>query len=92
MPKTVRLLVSGRVQGVSYRAWTVQTAHELGLQGWVRNRSDGTVEAVFSGDEAQVDMMYERCKQGPTSARVEGIEVFACDEKLSGGFVAKSTL
>ncbi len=48
MPKTIRVIISGRVQGVGYRAWTVAMAGDSGLKGWVRNRSDGTVEAVFA--------------------------------------------
>ena len=68
------VLVRGRVQGVGYRAWTEYTALERGLQGWVRNRSDGCVEAVFVGPEDAVAAMIEACRTGPGSARVELVD------------------
>ena len=72
-PKTVTVRIEGRVQGVYYRAWTEQTARRLGLDGWVRNRRDGSVEAVFSGPEMQVDEMVRRCAEGPADARVTDV-------------------
>ena len=69
------LVIHGRVQGVFYRGWAVQTARALGLAGWVRNRRDGTVEAVVQGDEQSVESFIERAKEGPPAAQVEGIEV-----------------
>ena len=77
--KSVRAVISGRVQGVWYRAWTEKEATERGLSGWVRNCSDGTVEAVFSGTEADVDAMLVACRTGPRLARVEGVVAEACD-------------
>ena len=68
--KTVTVRIEGRVQGVYYRAWTEQTARRLDLDGWVRNRRDGTVEAVFSGHPSQVDTMLRRCADGPPDAHV----------------------
>lgn len=88
--KTVRAVISGRVQGVWYRAWTEQEAIARGLDGWVRNRSDGTVEAVFSGPDAQVDAMLDACKTGPRLARVEGVVAAACDPP-DPGFVTRAT-
>ena len=76
--KSVRAVISGRVQGVWYRAWTEKEATERGLSGWVRNCSDGTVEAVFSGTEADVDAMLVACRTGPRLARVEGVVAEAC--------------
>jgi len=74
----VRLRVSGRVQGVAYRAWTERQATSLGLSGWVRNRRDGSVEAVLCGAEDAVLEMIRRCHRGPPLARVaevrQGIE------------------
>lgn len=70
----IHVIITGRVQGVGYRAWTVRNAQALGLSGWVRNRRDGTVEAVFQGDETSVNDMLTRCKRGPLMARVEHIE------------------
>ena len=72
--QSVHLRITGRVQGVGYRAWTEDTAHELGLQGWVRNRNDGAVEAVFAGEGAAVATMIEKCRQGPYGAQVTGID------------------
>jgi acylphosphatase len=69
----VRVRITGRVQGVWYRGWTVDEARRLGLWGWVRNRRDGSVEAVFSGPECAVREMVERCRQGPPAAVVTGI-------------------
>ena len=71
--KTVRVVVSGRVQGVWFRAWTTEKAQALGLDGWVRNRRDGSVEAVFSGEEAAVDEMVAACGKGPPLARVADV-------------------
>ena len=70
---TVRVRIKGRVQGVWYRGWTVDQARRLGLSGWVRNRRDGSVEAVFHGPEAAVRAMIELCRQGPPAASVDEI-------------------
>lgn len=69
-PKCVRVQIEGRVQGVWFRAWTVQEASRRGLAGWVRNRRDGSVEAVFAGPTAQVDDMIAACHRGPPAAQV----------------------
>jgi acylphosphatase len=71
-----RVVVRGRVQGVGYRAWTEDTAILNGLDGWARNRRDGTVEAVFAGPPEAVDGMIEACRRGPESARVDAVDVF----------------
>ena len=68
------VLIHGRVQGVGYRAWAEDTARELDLQGWVRNRRDGAVEAVFAGPGEVVAKMIEACRQGPYGAHVTGID------------------
>jgi acylphosphatase len=68
-----RAVIHGRVQGVGYRAWLEHQAVSLGLQGWVRNRRDGSVEAVFEGTEEVVTGMVASCKRGPSSARVDGV-------------------
>ena len=75
--KTVRLRISGRVQGVSYRYWTVGEATQRGLNGWVRNRRDGSVEALVSGPIGAVDDLIEACRRGPSAARVTDIEIGA---------------
>ena len=65
--------VHGRVQGVGYRAWTERVALSRGLTGWVRNRRDGSVEAVFIGDEEAIAAMVEACRGGPAGAFVEAV-------------------
>jgi acylphosphatase len=70
-----RVVIRGRVQGVGYRVWTEDTALDLGLDGWVRNRRDGSVEAVLAGPEDTVARMIEACRRGPSSARVEAVDV-----------------
>ena len=72
--RALRVRIRGRVQGVGYRAWTAWQASDLGLGGWVRNRSDGTVEAAFFGPAEVVDEMVRRCARGPRAARVEALE------------------
>ncbi len=79
--RIVRVRVQGRVQGVGYRAWTADVAAELGLDGWVRNRRDGSVEALFAGPPDRVAGMLERCRQGPRAAKVTALE----NEEEEGG-------
>jgi acylphosphatase len=75
MPDIIRhVTIRGRVQGVGYRAWTSHTAQGLNLKGWVRNRRDGSVEAVFAGPSDIVDQMIEACRRGPGSARVDAVD------------------
>ena len=68
------VLIRGRVQGVGFRAWTEVTALERRLQGWVRNRRDGAVEALFIGLEIDVLSMIEECRFGPHGARVDFVD------------------
>jgi acylphosphatase len=68
------VVVRGRVQGVGYRAWTEITALERGLEGWVRNRRDGSVEALFIGPKNEVAAMIEDCRSGPPGARVDAVD------------------
>jgi acylphosphatase len=67
------VLIRGRVQGVAYRAWTQMTALDLGLEGWVRNRRGGDVEALFKGPAEAVASMIDACRHGPPGARVDDI-------------------
>ena len=67
---SVRVRITGRVQGVGYRGWTVQAAVILGLSGWVRSSRDGSVEAVFQGGQNQIDQMIDKLYQGPFGAVV----------------------
>lgn len=68
------VLIRGRVQAVGFRAWTEYTARRHGLHGWVRNRRDGSVEAVFAGSPEAVAEMIEACRRGPPAARVDRVE------------------
>jgi acylphosphatase len=70
---SIRVRITGRVQGVWYRGWAVDQARRLGLAGWVRNRLDGSVEAVFSGPEPVVRAMIDQCRHGPPAAVVREI-------------------
>ena len=81
MNEARHIIVHGRVQGVFYRDWTVATARESGLVGWVRNLSDGTVEAHLEGDKAAIDHMISAMRQGPPQAaptRIEQQEAQIC--------------
>jgi len=71
--KAVRVRIEGRVQGVWFRAWTTEQATRRNLRGWVRNRRDGSVEALFAGDASAVDDMIAACWQGPPLAHVENV-------------------
>ncbi|KAA8518720.1 hypothetical protein F0562_016506 [Nyssa sinensis] len=90
--KTVRVVVKGRVQGVFYRNWTVENATQLGLKGWVRNRRDGSVEALFSGIPDKVQEMEQRCRRGPPDAMVTDLQVSACSDDPGTGFQRKPTV
>lgn len=70
---SVLLRITGTVQGVGYRYALQREAQRLGLRGWVRNRRDGSVEALFTGPEQVVAAMIEACRRGPSSARVEAV-------------------
>ena len=71
----VRAYISGRVQGVGYRFWTLCEAEALGIAGWVQNWPDGRVEAAFEGTSAQIEQMLQRCRRGPQGAKVENVTV-----------------
>ncbi len=90
--KALRLVISGRVQGVFFRDWTVRTASSLHLNGWVRNRSDGTVEALLVGLADEVDKMVEQCRYGPRSAKVDHIEISIAAGITRRGFRQKPTV
>jgi acylphosphatase len=91
MQRTVRVRIAGHVQGVGYRAWTEWEANELGLGGWVRNRRDGTVEAVFSGSAAAVTEMLRRCEVGPPGAHVARVDIIGEDPGPFQGFAVRPT-
>jgi acylphosphatase len=80
----VRVVVEGRVQGVYFRAQTQDMALSLGLNGWVKNRGDGSVEALFEGDRDRVEQMIQWCHRGPSHARVTAVR--PTWEEYSGEF------
>jgi acylphosphatase len=84
--ETVRLRITGRVQGVGYRFWAIRTAERLGLRGWVRNRSDGSVEALVTGTREAVAAMIEANRDGPPGAQVTEVAVVSDEDDRSLGF------
>ena len=70
-----RVIIEGRVQGVFFRQQTQEMAFRLGVKGWVKNRRDGSVEAVFEGDRERVDQIIQWCYRGPSEARVKNVSV-----------------
>lgn len=90
MQASRHLVITGRVQGVGYRHAMVRKASELGVEGWVRNRTDGSVEAVVHGDADAVAAMLAWARRGPRNARVDGIEVEPAEGEFSG-FAALAT-
>lgn len=88
---SVLVRVRGRVQGVWYRGWTVEQATRRGLRGWVRNRHDGSVEALFCGPAATVDEMIAACRHGPRAAHVESVERAPAEAYEGAGFATLAT-
>lgn len=81
--------ISGRVQGVFFRASTVDEAAARGVDGWVRNSSDGRVEAVFEGEKSAVETMIAWCRKGPPPARVSSVEVVWEEPKSEASFTVR---
>ncbi len=81
-----RLIIAGKVQGLGYRDWMVAKARELGVSGWVRNRSDGTVEALIDGDVAAVEELSRLCRRGPRLAEVSSITEELAEPPEESGF------
>ncbi len=82
-PHTRRLLIRGRVQGVGFRYATVRTAERIGVTGWVRNRADGSVEAVVQGTAEAVEAIVAWARRGPEAAIVESLEVFEAEGEFA---------
>lgn len=89
--KTVVARIEGRVQGVWFRRWTQDQARSFGINGWVRNRRDGAVEALFSGTEEAVARMIEQCWQGPQAAQVTQVTETAAEPPDRSGFQVLDT-
>ena len=86
-----RLLVTGTVQGVGFRAWTAREARRRHLRGWVRNRRDGSVEALLIGEAADVDAVAEACRRGPMMARVAEVRREPARDDGTPGFEQRAT-
>jgi acylphosphatase len=82
----IRVIIRGRVQGVGYRAWTAREAQARGLDGWVRNRRDGTVEALFAGEADALRHMLSACRAGPSFAQVTGLDETPAEDPEARGF------
>jgi acylphosphatase len=82
--KIVRVTIGGDVQGVGYRAWMERKARAAGVRGWVRNRLNGDVEALFAGPPDAVEALRAACWRGPAQARVEKVEVVEADPATLG--------
>ncbi|WP_460449996.1 acylphosphatase [Alsobacter sp. SYSU BS001988] len=91
MTRNVRVVITGRVQGVGYRAWTERHAVRRGLSGWVRNRADGSVEAVFCGEPQAVDDMLLACRHGPRMSEVAQVTAVDHAEPVAAGFAMLPT-
>jgi acylphosphatase len=89
--ETVRIRITGRVQGVGYRLWAMRMAASLRLRGWVRNRADGSVEALVTGASEAVAAMIQACRDGPSGARVTGMTATPDEDDGSVGFDARPT-
>jgi acylphosphatase len=90
--RSALLRITGRVQGVGYRAWAIETAARLGVRGWVRNRGDGSVEALVIGTEEAVAAVIEACRNGPFAAWVAGVAVSDAADDGSDGFRPRPTM
>lgn len=89
--RTVQVRIEGRVQGVGYRAFVEIAAIELGLEGWVRNRRDGSVEALFQGAHEAVAEMLQRCEMGPPAAAVVRVATIGEGGGVFRGFTVLPT-
>ena len=86
------VIISGRVQGVGYRSWAAKQAERLGVVGWVRNRTDRTVEAIFQGTEGQITSLIDQCRSGPLAAKVMDIVITDTDIGEYGSFERRDTI
>jgi acylphosphatase len=89
--RAVRLTIRGRVQGVGYRFWASQVAQDLGLDGWVRNRFDGSVELLAAGSPSAIEALVEACRAGPAAAIVSAIEQLEAEDEGGAGFDTRPT-
>ncbi|HFC04757.1 MAG TPA: acylphosphatase [Rhizobiales bacterium] len=89
--KCIRVVISGRVQGVGYRYWMMQAAGRFGITGWVRNRYRGDVEAIVCGRTENINLLLQACRKGPTFANVTEVEVLEQVDGQYSSFEARPT-
>jgi acylphosphatase len=89
---TLRIRIEGTVQGVGFRAFVLREANARHLIGWVRNRMDGSLEALASGPTKEVESLISSCTRGPRGARVSHIDLFVADTPKEPGFTMRPTL
>jgi acylphosphatase len=91
--RSVHVVIRGGVQGVGFRAWTQHQAELHGVEGWVRNRRDGTVEAAFAGPARAVGQLVAACREGPRGSSVEEVTLSGADEAVphASGFEVRPT-
>jgi acylphosphatase len=90
--RAVRMRIEGGVQGVGYRWWALEAARSLGLDGWVRNRQDGSVEILAIGELQAIEDMAAACAMGPRAARVTAVVQVAAEDDGSVGFEQRTTV
>jgi len=89
---TLRFRIEGFVQAVGYRNFAIEAATRLGLDGWIRNRADGTVEVLASGDTKTVEEFAQLCMRGPPGSRVKSVEMHKADPPEEKGFRRRSSV
>jgi len=89
---TLRLRIEGFVQAVGYRHFAITEATKLSLDGWIRNRSDGTVEAVVSGPTKAIELFVQACMRGPAGSRVDNVELAPAEAPAEKGFRRRPSL
>jgi acylphosphatase len=85
------LVIAGRVQGVGFRDWIIRRARRQGIAGWVRNRRDGTLEALIAGEADAVEELLRACRRGPPGAEVRAITEHFADSPTEPGFIKRPT-
>jgi acylphosphatase len=89
--RSVRVIITGRVQGVGYRIWAERAATALGIRGWVCNRADGSVELLAIGTEGAVGALIDACRDGPRGAVVSHVAIHDAEDDGSVGFSTRPT-
>jgi acylphosphatase len=89
---SLRLRIEGFVQAVGYRNFAIEEARRLGLNGWIRNRSDGTVEVLASGDTKSVEAFAQACMRGPRGSRVKSVEMHNAEPPSEEGFYRRPSV